>query len=281
MLCRSTEARMTKVMTMKHKKFEVVHKLVGSGKFPVLLEGPSGSGKTTLLMQVAEELDLKFQSLGMTRQTTMSHLLGFVGLSGEYIRTAFREAVEFGGVFLLDEIDAADANVLLCINTLDNGFVAFPDERVYAHKDFRLCATANPAEDHARYTGRSRLDHATLERFHLLYVTRSEEVEQSLLSKKVLGIVSDLRTTMEQFHAGSEVSMRIGMKMQDMYNLGLSLDGILEQHLSEEGMASFKEKQELRKPQKATEQYVSEDPVKTLWETFKSREDEPTVSKPY
>ena len=273
--------KMTKVMTMKHRKFVVVHKLMGSGKFPVLLEGPSGSGKTTLLMQVAEELNLKFQSLGMTRQTTMSHLLGFVGLSGEYVRTAFREVVEFGGVFLLDEIDAADANVLLCINTLDNGFVVFPDKRVYAHKDFRLCATANPAEDHARYTGRSRLDHATLERFHLLFVTRSEEVEKSLLSEKVLGIVSDLRATMEQFHVVNEVSMRIGMKIQDMYDLGLDLDGVLEQHLSEEGMESFKKKQELRKPQKASEQYASEDPVKTLWEAYKLRQDEPDPFNPH
>jgi len=88
---------------------------------------------------VAEELKYKFFSVSMTRQTTLSSLIGFKNINGDYVRTQLRDAVEFGGLLLLDEIDAGDPNVLLCLNTLENGFMSFPDLIVQKHPDFRLC----------------------------------------------------------------------------------------------------------------------------------------------
>ena len=67
-----------------HFKFDEVKTLVEAGQ-PVMLEGERGCGKTTLIMDVAKELNLDFYSLSMTRQTTLSLLLGFINVNGIYV----------------------------------------------------------------------------------------------------------------------------------------------------------------------------------------------------
>ena len=115
----------------RHHKFGEVELLVNHAQ-PVMLTGEKGSGKTTIAMQVAEELDLTFYSMSMTRQTTLSHLLGYMSVDGTYIPSILHKAVNEGGIYLLDEIDAGDANVLLCLNTIENGYVASSDSGLFA-----------------------------------------------------------------------------------------------------------------------------------------------------
>jgi cobaltochelatase CobS len=78
---------------------------------------------------------------------------------------------ENGGVFLLDEIDAADANAMVAINAaLANRVMANPNGKVHVRHDkcFILAAanTWGRGGDH-QYVGRNQLDAATLDRFVL------------------------------------------------------------------------------------------------------------------
>ena len=51
--------------------------------------------------------------------TSESKLLGYNGVSdGKYVRSPLPEAYEFGGVFLLDEIDLGNPGILAVLNQL-------------------------------------------------------------------------------------------------------------------------------------------------------------------
>lgn len=132
------------------------------------LVGPAGSGKTSAAEKVAQDLGLKFYSKSVGPQTSESSLLGYQDANGRTVRTLLREAFEFGGVFLLDEIDAANPAVLVVVNALlANGSCAFPDGVVAKHPDFVLVAGANTIGQGAdrQYVGRNQIDAATLDRF--------------------------------------------------------------------------------------------------------------------
>ena len=134
---------------MKHNKQDIVAAWLAAGE-PVLLEGPAGSGKTTIAMNLAKEAGKDLCMVVGTKQTTVNNLLGFISINGNYIDTQFRKAFEHGHYFLIDEIDAMDPNVLLALNTIENGIVSFPDKVVEMHPDFRLLATANPSDQHTQ-----------------------------------------------------------------------------------------------------------------------------------
>jgi MoxR-like ATPase len=132
------------------------------------LVGPAGSGKTSAAEKVAEDLGLPFYSKSVGPQTSESALLGYQDANGRTVRTLLREAFENGGVFLLDEIDAANPAVLVVVNALlANGSCAFPDRVVPKHPDFVLIAGANTIGQGAdrQYVGRNQIDAATLDRF--------------------------------------------------------------------------------------------------------------------
>lgn len=203
-----------------HSKFPEIETLVDAG-ISVLLTGEKGSGKTTLAKQVAEKLGLKFFSMSMTRQTTLSHLLGFISVNGKYVPSQLRSAAEFGGAFLLDEIDASDANVLLSLNTAENGYIAFPDGIIDLHPDFRLLATANPQDQHEFYTGRSKLDAATLDRFDIVEIPRDENLERSLVDADTYRVMSAMREVLGRNNSSICVSMRDSMRYQKRKDLGI------------------------------------------------------------
>ena len=216
---------------MLHHKFDEVLTLV-QASIPVLLTGSKGTGKTTLAMQVAEHLKYTFFSMSMTRQTTLSHLLGFINVNGKYIPSQLYKAVTEGGVFLLDEIDAGDANVLLCLNTIENGYVAFPEGIVNLHKNFRLLASSNPKNAHDSYVGRNKLDAATLDRFDIIDINRDDDLEKSLVDEDVYGHISTLRKILKESNSSIDVSMRDAMRYQNRKTLDL-LEGYVFRLLGE------------------------------------------------
>ncbi len=155
-----------------HPKLERILQLAVARK-NVLLIGPAGCGKTFLAEQVARLLGLPFGDKGRFA----------------YVISEFVKAYETGGVFLLDEIDAADPNIMLVINAaLANGKmpVANRAERPYAlrHPDFICMAAANTFGTGAdrQYVGRNQLDESTLDRFRIGQVEMDydPEVEAAL-----------------------------------------------------------------------------------------------------
>jgi MoxR-like ATPase len=206
-----------------HFKLEEVKVLVNVS-MPVMLTGEKGSGKTTLAKQVAEALDLDFYSISMTRQTTLSHLLGYMSVDGTYIPSILHKAITHGGLYLLDEIDAGDANVLLSLNTIENGYLSFPTGIVECHKDFRLMSTANPQNEHHHYTGRSKLDAATLDRFDIIDIDRDQKLEATLVDRETLRNMNILRKIVKNANSDIVVSMRDSLRYQTRKNLNVLND---------------------------------------------------------
>jgi len=217
---------------MKHKKFSETRILVNAG-VSVLLTGERGCGKTTVVQQVSKDLGLHFYGLSMTRQTTLSHLLGFINVSGTYIKSQLRQAIEFGGVFLLDEIDAADANVLLCLNTIENGYISFPDMIVNIHKDFRLLATSNPQDNHKDYNGRSKLDAATLDRFDIVTLEKDDMLEQNIVDFNTYSHMELVRKCLSDSNSPTYISMRDSIRFQKRKELNL-LDSYVDRLLAKD-----------------------------------------------
>ena len=135
-----------------------------------------------------------------------------------------RKAVEHGGLMLLDELDAGDPNVLLCLNTLENGYLAFPDGIVNTHPEFRLCATANPSDEHQLYTGRSKLDGATLSRFDKVLIPRDPDLETLLTDKATSQEIQIMRNVLEDNNISKVLSMRDTIRLYKRKEIGLADD---------------------------------------------------------
>lgn len=184
----------------------------------VLLVGPAGSGKTTLAAQIAQGLGLRFDHISLSGGVSEGALLGRVDqFNGHaYVPSAFVDYYQNGGVFLLDELDAADPNVLIAINAaLANGHVSVPDKdnpRRARHADFVCIAAANTwgyGADRV-YVGRNELDGATLDRwsaaqFDLDYDTN---LERSLGDAKIVEWAHRVRGNVQKMALRRVVSTR-------------------------------------------------------------------------
>ncbi|RYF92546.1 MAG: 4-hydroxy-tetrahydrodipicolinate synthase, partial [Chitinophagaceae bacterium] len=152
------------------------------------IAGPAGTGKTTLASQIAKALELPYGHISCTAGMSEAHLLGRMDAHGNYLPSEFVNIYENGGVFLFDEIDAADSNTLLIINSaLANGHMSVPNrkEKPFAkrHENFYCIAAANTwGFGSNEYAGRNVLDAATLDRFtgSQLFVDYDIELEKEI-----------------------------------------------------------------------------------------------------
>lgn len=163
---------------MRHFAFERAMTYVRA-RLHTLLVGPAASGKSTFAEQAAEILsaeegvEIEVYENPCSDMMTVDDLVGYVGVDATtYRRTALRDAFEFGGVFLLDELDNANGGVLVAINTITALGVGktfrFPDgKRVARHRNFVIVAGANTWGRGAdgKYNARQALDESTLSRF--------------------------------------------------------------------------------------------------------------------
>jgi hypothetical protein len=196
-------------------------------RIPVYLPGVPGVGKSHMAEQAAQELGLPFGVISFSPQSTESKLLGYNDANGNYVRTIFRDLYEFGGVFLMDELDNANGAVVAVMNGgLAQNFMAFPDGVVERHPDFVCIATANTfgTGPTAEFAGRQKLDAATLNRFVKMEVPNDDAIEDAIvfgilgedLGSKWLLKVRHVRAACAELRIKTFVTMRdsiLGAKM--------------------------------------------------------------------
>jgi len=202
----------------KHAVFPYVMALHEAG-IPIFLTGPKGTGKTTIAYQLTEMIFGKgtdrFGVVSMTSGTSPSAFNGRPRIAGkttealvmalladdkltealelaqadygqsDVVQSQWERVYSGGGGFLFDELDAADENLLLLVNTaLSNGYFSntASGDIVYEHEDFIPIAAGNTIGVGAQrgYTGRNRLDDATLDRWNMgrVRVTLDPRIEE-------------------------------------------------------------------------------------------------------
>lgn len=220
---------------LKHKQLSELIKLVAQ-RMPILMVGMAGTGKTHAAEQSAEAMGLKFYAISVGAQTSKSDILGYMNATGSYVRSMFREAYEHGGVFLMDEIDAGNANVLITINSaLSQQQCAFPDGMVERHKDFIFIASANTFGNGAnrQYVGRNQLDAATLDRFAIIEWLVDEKLESSLAGtdengQKWFQVVTKTRAEVEKQGMRVLVTPRSTQRGAILLAAGAKINDVLE-----------------------------------------------------
>ena len=166
---------------LAHNLLPDIIRVLGAG-LHIWIVGPAGSGKTTAAEQAAKALGLDFYCQSVSQQTPVSQLLGYMDATGKYVSTAFFNAYSKGGVFVLDEADAGNANVLATLNSaLANGVCSFPCGMIPRHENAHIVACANTFGIGAdrKYVGRAPIDAATLDRFVFLEFPYDEKLEKA------------------------------------------------------------------------------------------------------
>jgi ribosomal protein L21E len=228
-------SKASEVEGLKHKSLEKLIK-VAAQDLPVLLVGMAGTGKTHAAEQVAEALGVPFYAMSVGAQTSKADIIGYMTAGGEIVRSLFREAYENGGVFLMDEIDAGNSNVLIQINAaLANHYCAFPDKMVKRHPDFRFIASANTFGFGASrmYVGRNQLDSATLDRFTVMVWDVDEQLETLLVGdsedgKLWLKVVHELRRYVLREEIRALITPRATLRGLAMLEAGIPFAETLE-----------------------------------------------------
>jgi len=126
-----------------HPLFELLLKLT-SVRQHVYLWGAPGGGKSHAAHAAATALGLTYRYVSLSPQSMPSLLTGYMDAHGRYVRTAFRECYEHGGIFCIDEVDNCNGALLASLNSaLANGMAEFPDAQIPRHPDCVIVATGN------------------------------------------------------------------------------------------------------------------------------------------
>lgn len=221
----------------QHACFEEALFLAASEK-QVYVAGPMGTGKTTMASQVAKALNRKFAFIPCTAGMSEAQLGGRLTADGKYISTAFVDIYENGGVFLFDEVDAADSNTLLFINSaLANGHMSLPNRKdnpiAYRHDDCIIFCAANTwGKGSNEYAGRNQLDAAFLDRFSLskMFVDYDTNLERDICKdcEDLYDTLTAIRKNVRQHRIKKGVSTRVFISAARQHALGKTRKQILD-----------------------------------------------------
>jgi MoxR-like ATPase len=220
---------------IRHSRLETLLHVM-STKQPALIVGPAGTGKTHAAWQASQAFDLPFYSISVGAQTSKTDLVGYLSPMGRYMTTAFRDAYENGGVFLMDEMDAGNPNVLIIVNqALAATKAPFPDGMVDRHEDFIFIATANTfgLGANRQYVGRNQLDAATLDRFVTIEWPVDEKLEGLLVAGYEHGdrwhkVVIKVRRHVDETGIRAVVSPRMTVRGAMLLELGIDVREVIE-----------------------------------------------------
>jgi len=222
-----------------HKKFEKALRFASyvdpdtGMKSNIMLVGPTGSGKSFLAEMVAEALGMRYSHISLSAGKSEATLIGRflpLGEGGrfEFSDTEFTRFYRDGGIFCLEEIDSADANVLLSVNNaLSNGTCCTNDPKnpvIKRNPDFICFSCANTWGTGANrmYVGRNQLDEATIDRFRMtrIEVEYDVKLEKKLGDKTICTWMHSLRHKIEKQRLRKVVSTRSILQATKMKKQG-------------------------------------------------------------
>lgn len=225
-----------------------------------MLVGPAGCGKTTAAAQLSEALGVQFGSVCLTAGASETWLFGRQTPVG-FVEGMFSKIYKEGGVFLADEMDAADANLLLSINTAlshDSMLNPMSGEVIKKHKDFTFIGAANTNGKGANhlYTGRSRLDAATLDRMVILVVDYDSQLEKELCpDEELYNFLFNVRASLRAENYDEFLSTRAFVSCYKQVNAGIPVKDVKDSLIANWGEAAqniankhFKESELSKKP---------------------------------
>src|SRR5438093_6200728 len=157
----------------------------------VLIIGPKGTGKTSLVRKFAEEIQRELHSINFSLRTRESHLVGSKTMNmGEisFVEGILVRSMKKGSILYLDEVNAAEADVLLKIDEAldDRRQIVLKEaggELIEAANGWFVIATINPLS----HVGTKELPPQLLSRFpvRIKLDYPPEEIELKIVKKYV------------------------------------------------------------------------------------------------
>ena len=151
-----------------NNSIQILNKAYDTGLF-VLIIGPKGTGKTSLVREFAKRKNITLDSINFSLRTRESHLIGTKTLTSgtvNFDEGLLIKSMREGGILYLDEINAAEADVLLRLDEAldDRRQIALKEstgEVVKAKEGWFVIATINPLT----HSGTKELPPQLLSRF--------------------------------------------------------------------------------------------------------------------
>ena len=202
----------------------------------VYLYGSAGAGKTTSAIQAKKALGLDKMACysctaGMSESLLTGRLMPNVSDgSSRFLSTEFVDIWENGGLILLDEFDAIDGNCAVVLNSaLANGFLHVPNRTenptALRHKDCYVLGAGNTdgsGNGSRIYSGRNKLDGATLDRFTAIRFEYDEKLEKKLSGghKILVKALKKLRKNVSEYEISRIISTRAFQKCATWLSAG-------------------------------------------------------------
>jgi cobaltochelatase CobS len=161
-------------------------KIAFKRSIPALLIGQTGTGKNTILRYIAKQNSrTDVIRLNLTGDTTVDDLIGHYQIkdhSTVWQDGSVTDAVRNGHILVLDEVNAAQPEVLFALQSLLDDdrsltLTSHDNSVVNAHENFRIFATMNPTSG---YAGTKSMNKAFMSRFGIVldvkYVSPQTEI---------------------------------------------------------------------------------------------------------
>jgi len=171
---------------------QIMNKAYEAGLF-VLIIGPKGTGKTSLVRDFAKNKNVNLESINFSLRTRESHLIGTKTLTDgtvSFDEGLLIKSMREGGILYLDEINSAEADVLLRLDEAldDRRQITLKEstgEIIKATENWFVVATINPLT----HSGTKELPPQLLSRFpvRIRLEYPPEDIELEIVKRHVSG----------------------------------------------------------------------------------------------